>query len=77
MQLGHNPRLTRWALFLQEFRFTISFRHGRHNHVADSLSRMYEDNDERKTPNNNLENATESAQLQDELPQRILCQHAD
>jgi O-acetyl-ADP-ribose deacetylase (regulator of RNase III)/transposase InsO family protein len=71
MQLGHNPRLTRWALFLQEFRFTISFRHGRHNHVADSLSRMYEDNDERKTPNNNLENATESAQLQDKLPQQV------
>jgi hypothetical protein len=78
MQLGHNSCLTRWALFLQEFRFTLSFRHGRHNHVADLLSRMYEDNDERKTPSNKSESASESAQLQDEteLPQRV-CQHAD
>jgi hypothetical protein len=73
MQLGHNPRLTRWALFLQDIRFIVSFRKGRHNYVADAVSHMYENNDERKTPNNKSESASESAQLQDEaeLPQRI------
>jgi hypothetical protein len=51
MQLGHNRRLKRGALFLQELKFTISYCEGRHNIVADLLSRMYENNNERKTPN--------------------------
>jgi hypothetical protein len=73
MQLGHNPRLTKWALFLPGFRFTISYPKGRHNYVADTLSRMYENNDERKTPNDKSKSAIENAQLQDEtdLPQKV------
>ena len=43
-----NPtsRLARWALELQGHTFTVEHRKGALNHVADALSRMYEDGDE-------------------------------
>ena len=42
-----NPtsRLARWALELQGHKFTAEHRKGALNHVADALSRMYEDED--------------------------------
>jgi len=38
-----NSRVTRWYLSLQPFRFTVKYRAGSDNIVADYLSRVYED----------------------------------
>lgn len=38
-----NMRITRWYISLQPYNFTVQYRAGKSNVVADSLSRMYED----------------------------------
>ena len=41
IQKTHPPgRLLRWALALQEYKFTMIYTHGQSNVVADALSRM-------------------------------------
>ena len=41
-----NKRLTRWALFLQEFAFEVRYRPGTRNGNADGLSRQAWEPDE-------------------------------
>ena len=45
-----NPsgRLARWALELQQYDFTVEYKRGALNTVPDSLSRMYQDEEEVK-----------------------------
>ena len=38
---NHNPRLTRWALAIQRYDLHINFIPGRHNSMADGLSRAF------------------------------------
>jgi len=44
LQSSHpeNPRLMRWSLALQPYRYTVRYIRGSHNIVADYLSRAYE-----------------------------------
>lgn len=41
---NHNPRLTRWALALQRYDLDIHYIPGRHNEMADALSRANQPN---------------------------------
>jgi hypothetical protein len=38
-----NPRLTRWALAIQRYDIDINFVPGKHNALADGLSRAFMD----------------------------------
>jgi hypothetical protein len=49
MHLGQNPRLSCWSTFLQNFKFTITYRKGKENCVADALSRIYENDSPKQT----------------------------
>ncbi len=42
-RLQENNRILRWALKLSNYKFNIKYRPGKENHVADSLSRAFED----------------------------------
>ncbi len=48
-----NNRILRWALKLSSYKFDVIYRPGKRNQVADSFSRMYEeesdDRNEKKT----------------------------
>jgi O-acetyl-ADP-ribose deacetylase (regulator of RNase III) len=48
MKLSGTGRLVRWALFLQQFRFEVSYRRGSTLGSADAISRMFEQTREKK-----------------------------
>ena len=43
-KLFDNPRLRRWQMLLAQFRFSIAYKEGQENGLADTLSRFPMDN---------------------------------